>query len=737
MSTSVGSPLTRIDGSAKVCGTAMYAGDYDGPRLAYAFLVQSTIAKGRITRIVSEHAAAAPGVLLVMTHANAPRLPEDAQKANPPAERALSLLQDNVVRYNGEPIAVIVAETPEQARYAAMLLDVAYAEESPALDFGMAKASAYKPEKLTHGDADASWGNVDAALRDAAVQHAATYQTPMESHNPMEPHATLAAWQGDTLVVHDATQYVMGVRRALSKKLGIEPDKVHVISPYIGGGFGCKGSAWSHVALAAMAAREAHRPVKLALERTQMFGPVGYRPRTEQRVVLGADADGKLVAIRHDVISPTSTFEDWSESSAMVTRMLYACPNVSTTHRLVKLNLGTPTFQRAPGESTGNFAIESAMDELAYRLNLDPLQLRLRNYADKDPETGHPFSSKALDECYRSAAARFGWERRSPQPRATRDGDRLIGWGMATATYPAHRMPANALVRLLPDGSALVRCCTQDIGTGTYTIIAQVAADTLGLPVSRIKVEIGDSTFPEAPVSGGSMTAASVTPAVQAAAGQVRDRLVSMAAADASSPLGGHGSDDIEAADGWLSLRTDPAKREPFAAIIARNGGTPIEATANAKLGEEDEKRYALHSFGAVFAEVAVDPALGEVRVRRIVATYDAGRILNAKTANSQLIGGIVWGIGMALTEETRFDPRSGRIVNANLAQYHVPVNADVPDIDVTFVGAPDTRFNPLGARGIGEIGITGVPAAIANAVYHACGKRVRDLPITPARLLA
>jgi xanthine dehydrogenase YagR molybdenum-binding subunit len=737
MSTSVGSPLTRIDGTAKVCGTAAYAGDFDGPRLAYALLVQSTIARGRITRIVSEHAASAPGVLLVMTHANAPRLPEAAQKANPPAERALSLLQDNVVRYNGEPIAVIVAETPEQARYAAMLLDVAYDEETPALDFDAGKASAYKPDKLIHAEADASWGDTDAALRDAAVQHAATYITPMESHNPMEPHATLAAWQGDTLVVHDATQGVAGVRRALSKKLGIAEDKVHVISPYVGGGFGCKGSSWSHVALAAMAAREVHRPVKLALERTQMFGPVGYRPRTEQRIVLGADRDGKLVAIRHDVISTTSTFEDWTESSAVVTRMLYACPNVSTTHRLIKLNLGTPTFQRAPGESTGTYALEAAMDELAYRLNIDPLQLRLRNYADKDPQTGKPFSSKALDECYRSAAERFGWSRRNAEPRSMRDGDQLIGWGMATATYPAHRLPANALVRLMPDGSALVRCCTQDIGTGTYTIIAQVVADTLGLPVARIKVELGDSTFPEAPVSGGSMTAASVTPAVQAAAQQVRERLAALAVADEASPLGGNGADDLDAGDGWLMLRADPAKREPFAAIIARNGGAPIEATANAKLSEDDEKRYAMHSFGAVFAEVSVDPALGEVRVRRVVATYDVGQLLNAKTAHSQLVGGIVWGIGMALTEETLVDPRSGRVVNANLAQYHVPVNGDVPDIDVTFVGVPDMRCNPLGARGIGEIGITGVAAAIANAVYHACGKRVRDLPITPAKLLA
>ena len=736
MSNVVGLPVDRVDGRAKITGKAQYAGDFDMSKIAHAWLVQSTVAKGKINSIDTRKASAVPGVLLVMTYENAPKLPPSAQQANPPSERALSLLQDATIRYNGEPVAVVVAESLEQARRGADLIVISYARETAVLDFDAAQASAYKPEKLTSGQPDSSWGDPDGALASAPVKTSATYTTPMENHNPMEPHATTAVWDGDRLTVYDSTQGVSGTKAALAKKLGIEPDNVHVISPYVGGGFGCKGSAWSHVVLAAMAARQLRRPVRLTLERTQMFGPVGYRPRTQQRIALGADRQGKLTAIKHDVISPTSTFEDWAESTAVVTRMLYACPNVSTTHRLVKLNLGTPTFTRAPGESTGSYALEAAMDELSYVLNLDPLELRMRNYADNDPESGKPFSSKLLRECYTDAASRFGWSKRSPAPRSMRDGDKLIGWGMATATYPANRMPAKALVRVMPDGSAIVQCGTQDIGTGTYTTITQIAADELGLPMDRIQVELGDSSLPIAPVSGGSMTTASVTPAVQAAAKQVRDKLIAMATADSASPLHGLAAGDVDSADGWLHYKSDSKKREPFAAILARAGGKPVEATGESKLSDDVKEKYALHSFGAVFVEVEVDEPLAQIRVRRVVSTYGAGRILNAKTARSQFIGGVVWGIGMALMEHTMVDPESGRIVNANLAQYHVPVNADIADIDVKFLDEDDQIFNAVGARGIGEIGITGVAAAIANAVYHATGKRVRDLPITPDALL-
>ena len=734
MNTVVGTAFDRKDGPAKLTGTASYMSDFDAARMAYALLVQSTIAKGRIESIDTQRAEAAPGVVLVMTYANAPKLSEAAQKSNPPGERALSLLQTNEVRYNGEPIAVVVAESLEQARAAADLLAVHYVPETPLLAFDAALGSAYAPPQLTHGKTDSGWGDARSALGTAQVKVDNVYTTPMESHNPMEPHGTLAVWNGDALTVHDSTQGVSGARKALAKKLGIAPEKVRVLSPYIGGGFGCKGSAWSHVVLAAMAARQAARPVRLVLDRPQMFGPVGYRPPTRQHVALGADKDGKLLAIVHEVISPTSTFEDWMESSATVTRMLYACPNVATSHRLVKLNLGTPTFMRAPGLSTGSFALESALDELAVALNMDPVELRLRNYAETEPESGKPWSSKKLRDCYRDAADRFGWAKRNPQVGSMRDGNKLIGYGMATVTYPAHRQIANATLRVLADGSVHVRCGTQDIGTGTYTIIAQVAADALGIPAERIQVEIGDSALPEAPVSGGSMTAASVTPAVRDAALKARAELIARAIGDPASPFHGRAASDVTIQSGALSDAKDPQQRELIAVLLARNGGQPIETEAQAKAAEDE--KFATHSFGAAFAEVAVDPALGEVRVRRIVARYSVGKLLNAKTGRSQFLGGIVWGLGMALTEETQVDPGSGRVVNANLAQYHVPVAADIPELDVAAVEEDDQNFNSLGARGIGEIGITGVPAAIANAVYHATGKRIRDLPITPEKIL-
>jgi xanthine dehydrogenase YagR molybdenum-binding subunit len=510
---------------------------------------------------------------------------------------------------------------------------------------------------------------------------------------------------------------------------------VRVIDPFVGGGFGCKGSTWSHVVLSAMAARQAGRPVKLVLARPQMFGPVGGRPQTEQHVVLGARRDGRLTALRHDVICHASAMEDFVETAASPSRALYACSNGTTSHRLATLDVGVATFQRAPGEATGSFALESAMDELAYRLRMDPLALRMANYAETEPASGKPWSSKMLRECYRDAAERFGWSKRTSGPRTMRDGRWLVGWGMATATYPAHRMPASALARLLPDGSVLVQSGSQDLGTGTYTIMTQVAAETLRVPAARVRFELGDTAMPHAPVSGGSMTAASVGPAVQNACRALRTRMIAEAVADARSPLHGAAADTVQIVDGVFTVTGEPPRREPVADFAARRG-TPLEAHGDAKPGS-DEARYATRSFGAVFAEVRVDAALGIVRVPRIVASYSVGRLLNAKTARSQLEGGIVWGIGMALFEDSLLDPRDGRFANANLAEYHVPVNADVGTIDVAFVDENDTRFNPLGARGIGEIGITGVPAALANAVFHATGTRVRDLPITLDKLLA
>jgi len=732
----IGRPLDRTDGALKVSGAARYAAEFSVPRVAYAALVQSTIASGRIASIDTTAAEAMPGVLLVLTHRNAPKLPDGGRAAvNPPAGRVMSLLQDDAVHYNGQPIALIVAETFEQANAAAPRVSVRYAANPAALDFERAKSAVHTPKSSGPAPTDVAWGAFEAGLAQADVRVDAVYTTPMEHHNPMEPHATIAAWSGDELVLHDATQYVSGVRQTVAKTLGIPQEKVRVVCPFVGGGFGCKGSVWSHVVLAAMAARKAERPVKIALARPQMFGPVGGRPRTEQHVVLGAKRDGTLVAVRHDVVSHTSEIEDFTESAAAPTRTVYACPNGTTTHRLATLNVGTPTFQRAPGLATGTFALEAAMDELAYATGVDPVELRLRNDAEREPSTGKPFSLRRLRACYEDASRRFGWAQRKAAPRSMRDGRDLVGWGVATATYPAHAQPASALATLLADGSALVQSGTQDLGTGTYTIMTQIAAESLGIPVERVRFELGDTSLPAAPVSGGSMTAASVGPAVAAACAAVHDKLIALAVGDARSPLKGLSPGQVRIEKGALVATTDPSRREEIAAVIGRRG-QPLVASGDAAPDPEHE-RYATHSFGAVFAEVRVDPDFGTLRVPRIVATYDVGRRLNAKTALSQLQGGIVWGVGMATHEHSVLDINTGRFVNANLAEYHVPVNADIGTLDVAFIDEPDTRFNLLGARGIGEIGITGVAAAIANAAYHAIGRRIRDLPITLDKLVA
>lgn len=732
-----GKPMDRVDGRLKVTGGARYSAEMPVTNAAYAVLVMSTIPNGQVAAMDTREAQAVPGVLTVLTPFNAPKLPQPGSPGGAgarPQSRKLSLLQDTNVFYSNQPIGVVVADTLEHATHAASLVRVRYLPQKAVTE--LHKGKMYTPKSVNGEPPDTRRGDPDGAFGGAAVRVSQTYTTPMENHNPMEPHGTIAQWNGDHLTVYDATQGIFGVQGVLARTFGLPPENVRCVTYFVGGGFGCKGSPWSHVALSAMAARQVGRPVKLVLTRAQMFGPVGYRPQTEQKIKLGAGSDGTLAVVQHDVLSQTSTFDEFVEPCAIATRMLYDSASAATSHRLSRLNYGTPTYMRAPGESSGTFAIESAMDELAYALDMDPIALRLKNYADKDPGNGKPFSSKSLRQCYQVGADKFGWSRRTPQPRSMRTPDGLlVGLGMATATYPTRRSQASALARLLPDGTAYAQAGTQDIGTGTYTVMTQVAADALGLPPEKVRFELGDTDMPPTPVSGGSQTAASTGSAVQAAGRAARERAIQLAVADRASPLSGVAETDVDVQDGKIFSKSDPTKAETYAALMARQKLPNIEARMEARPGEESHE-YSMHSFGAVYTEVHVDPDLGQIRLARVVGVYGVGNRLNAKTARSQLIGGVVFGIGMALMEQTVADPRFGRVVNHDLAEYHVPVNADVPDIDITFVDEQDYHINPLGVKGIGEIGITGVCGSLANAVYHATGKRVRDLPITLDKVL-
>ena len=735
----IGAPIDRTDGRLKVTGGARYAAEINLPGLVHGALVTSTVANAKIASIDTVAAEKAPGVLKVFTHLNMSKLPPEKGEKTP-ISRKLSLLQDDNVYYALQPIGVVVADTLEHAIHGAELVIVKYHEEPAVAGLVSHLSDAYAPKHVGGQKAptDSEEKANDDAMKAASVRVEKVYQTPLETHNAMEPHATTAIWDGERLTLYDATQGVHGAKQRVAGLFAMPLDNVRVICHYVGGGFGSKGPVWSHTMLAAMCARELGKPVKISLRRQEMFNNTGHRPHTYQSLQLGADAEGALAALRHDSISNTSTFDEFTEPAAQVSRMLYASPYIGTSHRLVKLNLGTPSFMRAPGEASGTFALESAMDELAYALKMDPVELRLKNYAEQDQDEKKPFSSKSLRECYRVAAEKFGWDKRkaSPEPRSIKDGRWLVGYGMATATYPVRRSESSCLARINADGTALVLAGTQDLGTGTWTVMTQVAAQTLGLPMDKIRLEIGDSALPKTPVSGGSQTAASTGSAVQAACEAVKGKLVQLAVDDEKSPLYHAAVADVLADKGRLFLRDDPSKGETFAALLTRAKLPSVEVKSGSKPGEE-KRQFSMHSFGAQFAEVRVDPDTGEVRVSRWVGAFAVGNRLNAKTVRSQLQGGIVFGIGMALHEKTTVDDRDARIVNPNLAEYHVPVNADVPDIDVLFVDEHDEHINPLGVKGVGEIGITGAPAAIANAVYHATGIRVRELPITPDKVMS
>jgi xanthine dehydrogenase YagR molybdenum-binding subunit len=689
-------------------------------------------------------AQAVPGVLAVLTHVNMPKFKEAPKKQERGGGGGIRNeerfpLSDDGVHYAGQYVALVIAETIEQARYAASLVKVSYAPEESVLTMEAAIKKAEKPKKNNEENVQVKKGDVAAALKDASlVKIEETYITPTETHNPIEMSGTIAQWEGDKkLTLYDATQFVKGVQNVLARSFGLELENVRIICPFVGGAFGCKGAVWMHVLLAAMGAKVAGVPVKLHVSRRNMFVGTGHRTPTRQRLTLAATRDGKLQAMQHVSETLTSPVGEFTEScGSRSTGMMYESPSIRVEETVYPVNVSTPTFMRAPGECPGTYALECALDELAIALKMDPVALRIANHADNHPTKNIPFSAKHLKEAYQLGAEKFGWAKRNPEPRSMRDGDLLVGWGMATATYPAHKMSAAAKIILRADNTATVQCATHDLGTGAYTAFTQISSEQVGVPFENVTFELGKSDFPFGPVAGGSNSTGTVGTAIHAAAVLLRKALAELAVKDSRSPLyNSKVGDIVKVGEGRIGIVTDQTKSDSFADILKRAGRDSIEVESKEEQPEQS-KTNAFQSWGAHFCEVKIDPLLPRVQVTRVVSVMNCGRVVSAKTARSQILGGVTMGIGMALTEETSYDPATGLPVTRNLADYHVPTNADVPEIDVSFVGEPDFAFNPIGARGMGEIGITGIAAAIANAVYHATGKRVRDLPITPDKLI-
>ena len=699
---SIGGAIDRLDGADKVTGRARYSADIPTPDLLYAVIASATRPHAQIVKIDTEGAAAAPGVVRIFTHTNTPKFGE---LSGLPTGQTLIPLQDDRVMYDGQPVALVIADTLERASEATRLVKVTYRDETFESDFAKRLDQGEK-RPIFFWEPDQSVGDVASAWQSAEMKLEQTYQTADRHHCTMEPSATLAIWENDTLTLHDAVQGVMAARAVIAKALNLEPTQVRVRNEFIGGGFGCKGWVWPHQLLAAMAARELRRPVKLVLTRAQTFTSHGYQPATSQTVAISARRSGELTGIRHDSLLAGSFVGNHVEGVGIGTRSMYACPSISTRHRLVRVHRGDPTPMRAPLEGVGLVALEIAMDELAYALELDPIELRLKNYADVDPSDGKPFSSKKLRECYAEGARRFGWSRRSPAPRSMREGSDLVGYGFATALFAAFRQPSKARVSIDARGEVLVETSTQEIGTGTRTVVPQIAADALGVPTDRVRLVWGDTELPAAPMSAGSVSTGSVGSAVYDAALKLKAKLAAAGGATAES----------------------------YAQAIAQQNEERI--SADGEFTPPSDSPNALFSFGAIFAEVKIDEQIPIPRVSRLVGVYDAGRIVNPKTARSQMIGGLTWGIGQALLEHSAMDHRLGRFLSKNLSGYLVPANADVPQIDAVFIDEPDPIINPIGARGIGELGAIGVGAAIANAVFHATGVRVRELPVRSEQLM-
>jgi xanthine dehydrogenase YagR molybdenum-binding subunit len=729
----IGAQVSRLDGPLKVRGEARFAAEYVMDGMVYAALRYSTIARGRITALDTSAAESAAGVVVVMTHRNAPRMqPPPLFLTDPKAAGGsdLPVMQDDSIHWNGEPVAIVLAETQEQADHAATLIEVEY-ESSPPRTFEEARAHPRTPDSLVGQPVEVLVGDAEAALIDAPRSVDLTYRTPRHNHNAIEPHAVTLGWDGDDLVVHDASQGVTGHAWTFAQVFGIDEEQVHLTSPYVGGGFGGK-TLWSHHLVGAAASKLARRPVRVTLSREGVYRLVGGRTLTEQRVAIGADDDGRFKALIHTGISAMTPHNALAEQFTFPARHMYATETLKTDQQVVDMDMLSNSFMRAPGESVGTFALESAIDELAIELGLDPIELRIRNEPDKDPSSGLPFSSRHLVDVWRAGAERFGWAPRA-QAGTRRDGDWLIGTGCATATYPYHRFPGGAArITLDKTGQATIAVPANDMGMGTSTTQTIVTAERLGLPLERVTVAYGDSSFPGNLLAGGSSQTASIAGAVISAQRALVEQLLALAGDE--SPLAGLTADEVGGRDEGLCELADPTRWESYAAILNRAGRDELAVTASAS-DPAEMQAYSMHSTGAIFCQVSVNAITRETRVDRVLGSYDCGRIINAKTAASQFRGGIIMGIGLALMEDTNFDERTARIMNPSLAEYHVPVHMDVPAIEVMWTDIPDP-YAPAGARGIGEIGITGVAAAVANAVYNATGRRVRDLPITLDKLL-
>jgi xanthine dehydrogenase YagR molybdenum-binding subunit len=733
---SIGQPLTRRDGMLKVTGAARYAADNHPPGMLYAVLAVSSIARGRVSFLDVAAAKAHPGVTDVMTSANKPKLARHPDVKDHPFMFCLDLLQDDRVRYANQAIAVVIAESLEAATEAASLLAPRY-ETEPART-GLDSSASFVPQAVGPGHpAAAHRGDVAAGLLAATRRIEATYETPPQYHNAMEPHAVVAAWDGDRLTIETPSQGMAMARDRVAGLFGIPPENIHINSPFLGGGFGSKGMISGPQVLGIMAAKLVGRPVKLVLRREQMYGPVGHRAPTRQTIRLGADRDGALTAIDHHTRTNSSTFDDFFEPASDISHTLYASPAISTSHDAIRVDTGTPMFMRAPGEATGSIALESAIDEMAHACNMDPLEFRLKNYAEVEPISGKPFSSKALRECYAQGAERFGWARRTLAPRQMRDeAGLLVGWGVGTATFPALMMQANARAIIRRDGTGIMEIGAHDMGQGAWTALAQIAADAVGLDLDHLEFRSGSSDLPDAGIAGGSSHTATAGMAIHGAGADAIAKLADLATGTEGSPLFGAGNAGVLARQGRLFRRDDETRSESFTDILARAGLAQIEGQGKSASDPAAQANYAMFAHGAVFAEVKVDRDLGQIRVTRLVGAFAAGRVINPRLVRSQYYGGMIWGVSFALHERAVVDPRSGRVMNPNLAEYHVPVNADIPFMEAILVEEHDPHVNALGIKGVGEIGITGTAGAVANAVWHATGVRVRQFPIGLERLI-